>query len=54
MAVIVNWTSTLFIFVMTCETLLMRRGYMLSVSSKSNSRPYFLFYSLFPAIFFPS
>jgi hypothetical protein len=33
MAVIVNWTSTLFIFVMTCESLLMRRGYMLSVSS---------------------
>lgn len=31
MAVIVNWTSTFFIFILTCEALIMRRGYMLSV-----------------------
>lgn len=33
MAVIVNWTSTLFIFILTCESLIMRRGWMLSVST---------------------
>lgn len=30
-AVIVNWTSTFFIFILTCESLVMRRGYVLSV-----------------------
>ncbi|KIM30041.1 hypothetical protein M408DRAFT_328454, partial [Serendipita vermifera MAFF 305830] len=30
MAVIVNWTSTLFIFILTCEVIIMRRGFMLS------------------------
>ncbi|KAG8846428.1 hypothetical protein FRB91_000823 [Serendipita sp. 411] len=28
-AVIVNWTCTIFIFIITCETVFMRRGYML-------------------------
>jgi hypothetical protein len=27
---VVNWTSTFFIFVLTCEVLIMRRGFMLS------------------------
>ncbi|CAG7849679.1 SubName: Full=Uncharacterized protein {ECO:0000313/EMBL:CCA73679.1} [Serendipita indica DSM 11827] len=29
MALIVNWTSPIFIFVLTCETVILRRGYML-------------------------
>lgn len=29
-SVVVNWTSTFFIFVLTCEVLIMRRGFMLS------------------------
>ncbi|PVF99451.1 hypothetical protein CPB86DRAFT_813834 [Serendipita vermifera] len=29
-SVIVNWTSTFFIFILTCEVLVMRRGFMMS------------------------
>jgi hypothetical protein len=30
LSLVVNWTSTFFIFILTCEVLIMRRGFMLS------------------------